>query len=299
MTRNSSRLVAVAVAAAALAGTAAGAAAADEAPGKAAAAVQQQKARAMKAGSAGAPYFSLETMDQAGKTFFYTWDVKGKLEKRIQMFDDERNTRAATQVDMDQDGIPMGDTYFLTGDGSVILQRPLEEQTERKIASGFEKYDVFFSPGNLGGGKQPDLLTRDKKGVLWLHLAKPDGSFTGAKQIGGGWGQYTQITGKGDLTGDGKADVVARDKDGVLWLYKGTGDWKKPFEARTKIGAGWNQYNLIHGAGDTDWDGHSDLVVRDKSGALWRYKGTGKASAPFKAKEKIGNSGWNQYRLVF
>lgn len=297
MTRISSRIIAVAVAAAALAGTAAGSAAADEVPGKAA--LQKQLAPKQGAFSASAPYFPLETIDQAGRTHYYSWDLKGKLEKRIPGMDDERNTRAATQVDLDQDGFPMGDAYFLTGDGSVILERPLEEKTERKVASGFGKYDVFFSPGNLGGGKQPDLLTRDKDGVLWLHLAKPDGSFTGAKKIGGGWGQYNQITGKGDLTGDGKADIVARDKDGVLWLHKGTGDWKKPFAARTKIGGGWGQFNLILGAGDTNWDERSDLVARDKSGALWVYKGTGKASAPFKAKEKIGNSGWNQYRIVY
>ncbi|MBH1938412.1 VCBS repeat-containing protein [Streptomyces sp. AV19] len=299
MTRISSRIVAAAAAAAALTGTAVGTAAADEAPGKAAVAAQKQQAQARGTLSGDAPYFSLKTIDKAGKTYFYSWDYKGKLEKRIPWLDDERDTRLATQSDLDQDGIPEGETYFLTGDGSVILERPLEDETERKVASGFGKYDIFLTPGNLGGGKESDLLTRDKQGVLWLHLARPDGSFTGAKKIGGGWGQYTQITGKGDLTGDRKADIVARDKDGVLWLYKGTGDWKKPFAARTKIGTGWNQFNLLHGAGDTDYDGHTDLIARDKSGALWRYKGTGKASAPFKAKEKIGASGWNQYRLVY
>ncbi|KNB53387.1 FG-GAP repeat domain-containing protein [Streptomyces caatingaensis] len=295
MTRISSRIVAAAVAAAALTGAMAGTAAADEAPGKSAI---LPKAPAKGTFTASAPYFPLETIDRAGKTYFYSWEINGKLDKRIGGLEDERNTRAATQVDTDLDGLPNG-TYFLTGDGSVIFETPLEKTTERKVASGFGKYDVFFSPGNLGGGKQPDLLTRDKQGVLWLHLARPDGSFTGAKKIGGGWGQYDQITGKGDLTGDGKADIVARDKSGVLWLYKGTGDWQKPFAARTKIGAGWGQFNLIHGAGDTNWDDRADLVARDKSGALWVYKGTGKAAAPFKAKEKIGNSGWNQYRLVF
>ncbi|MBZ4317793.1 FG-GAP repeat domain-containing protein [Streptomyces huiliensis] len=288
--------VAAAAAAAALVVTAAGAAVADEGTGRAAAMTARQRLARVLPGDA--PHFPLEVVDGAGKDYTYMWDGKGGLERRTEGLGDLPGLRAATQVDTDSDNVYDSDAYFLTADHKVILSRPLDS-VHRQVASGWGGYDTFFSPGDLGGAKQPDLLTRDGQGVLWLHLAREDGSLTGAKKVGPGWGQYTQITGKGDLTGDGKTDIVARDKDGVLWLYKGTGDWAKPFQGRTRIGGGWNQFNLLLGAGDTDLDGRADLVARDKSGALWRYKGTGKASAPFAAKEKIGNSGWNQYRIVY
>ncbi|MGK5641079.1 FG-GAP repeat domain-containing protein [Streptomyces sp. URMC 126] len=287
--------IAAAAAAAALVVTAAGAAVADEGPGRAAMAARQKAARALPGD---APHFPLEVIDGAGKDYTYMWGVEGKLERRIEGLLDLPALRAATQVDSDGDNYYDGDAYYLTADHKVIYAKPVDA-VERQVASGWGDYDTFFSPGNLGGAKQPDILVRDRQGVLWLYLAKADGSLTGKKKVGPGWGQYTQITGKGDLTGDGKTDIVARDKSGVLWLYKGTGDWAKPFQGRTKIGGGWNQFNLLHGAGDTDYDGRTDLLARDKAGALWRYKGTGKASAPFAAKEKIGNSGWNQYRILY
>ncbi|MFB6841127.1 N-acetylmuramoyl-L-alanine amidase [Streptomyces sp. NPDC056361] len=40
-----------------------------------------------------------------------------------------------------------------------------------------------------------------------------------------------------------------------------------------------------------------NLLARDTSGALWQYQGTGKASAPFLARYKVG-TGWNAYNLV-
>ncbi|MGI5340711.1 FG-GAP repeat domain-containing protein [Streptomyces sp. CA-181903] len=287
--------LAAAIAAAALVVTAAGAAEADDGPARSAMTARQKLARVLPGD---APHFPLEVVDGNGKDFTYMWGMEGKLEPRMEGMLDLPKLRAATQVDSDADNYYDGDAYYLTTDGKVILGKPLEG-VRRQVASGWGEYDTFFSPGNLGGAKQPDILVRDRQGVLWLYLAKADGSLTGKKKVGPGWGQYTQITGKGDLTGDGKTDIVARDKDGVLWLYKGTGDWTKPFQGRTRIGGGWNQFNLLHGAGDTDFDGRTDLVARDKSGALWRYKGTGKASAPFAPKEKIGNSGWNQYRIVY
>ncbi|WP_312018469.1 VCBS repeat-containing protein [Streptomyces sp. I05A-00742] len=287
--------IATAALAAALVATAAGAAVAADGPGASASSARQRMAQVSPGD---ASHFPVEAIDGAGQDFTYMWGVNGKLESRQEGLGDLKQLRAATQIDTDSDHVYDSDAYFLTTDHKVILSKPLDS-VHRQVASGWGEYDTFFSPGDLGGAKQPDLLVRDRQGVLWMYLAKADGSLTGKKKVGPGWGQYTQITGKGDLTGDGRTDIVARDKDGVLWLYKGTGDWAKPFQGRTKIGGGWNQFNLLLGAGDTDLDGRSDLLARDKSGALWRYKGTGRATAPFAAKEKIGNSGWNQYRIVY
>jgi hypothetical protein len=67
---------------------------------------------------------------------------------------------------------------------------------------------------------------------------------------------------------------------------------------RVTLSAGWQQYNALVGAGDFTGDGRSDIVARTTAGALYLYKGTGSASAPFSARVKLG-SGWQQYNKLF
>ncbi|WP_328943918.1 VCBS repeat-containing protein [Streptomyces sp. NBC_00250] len=164
------------------------------------------------------------------------------------------------------------------------------------VGRGWNIYATVLSPGNIGGAKQADLLGVDKTGVLWSYLAYPNGTLTPRVRVGGGWNTYSQIAGQGDLTGDGKPDVVARDKTGVLWLYKGTGNYKAPFTGRTKIGSGWNTYDRVLSTGDIDLDGKADLLARKSNGDLFRYPGTGNASAPFKAPVRIGG-GYQKFNL--
>ncbi|WP_327288873.1 FG-GAP repeat domain-containing protein [Streptomyces sp. NBC_01198] len=174
-----------------------------------------------------------------------------------------------------------------------------DDSTSKTIGGGWNVYNAFVMPGNVGGASNPDLLARDTSGVLWEYLAYSGGTFTTRHKIGGGWNTYSQIAGRGDLTGDGKSDIVARDKSGVLWLYKGTGSTDAPYAARTKIGGGWNTYNKILGLGDSNGDGRADLIARDGAGALWLYPGTGKAASPYLKRVRIGNSGWNAFSLLF
>ncbi|MYS09918.1 hypothetical protein GTW71_26585 [Streptomyces sp. SID6041] len=99
----------------------------------------------------------------------------------------------------------------------------------------------------MTGDGRADLLARDKAGVLWLHKGTDDGTtpYTTRTRIGSGWGGYDQLVVAGDLTDDGRADTVARDRAGVLWLYKGTGKTTGPFTGRTRIGAGWGEFNRL------------------------------------------------------
>ncbi|KAB7844086.1 FG-GAP repeat domain-containing protein [Streptomyces mobaraensis] len=245
--------------------------------------------------SPNAPVFPVQAVDRRGGYFVYMPDGKGGLASRKSFGGDWSAIKAATGVDHDRDGVWEA-TYAIGPDNSVGYITP---KGAREVATDWGQYDSFFSPGNLGGAKQSDILVRDRAGVLWLYLAKADGSLSGRKKVGPGWGQYTAIAGRADLTGDGRTDVVARDGKGTLWLYQGTGDTARPFKSRTRIGDGWNQFNLLLGTGDVDLDGHADLLARDGKGALWLYKGTGRASAPFKSRVLVGKSGWNQYRLLF
>ncbi|MFF3216027.1 FG-GAP repeat domain-containing protein [Streptomyces sp. NPDC002886] len=202
-------------------------------------------------------------------------------------------------VDNDKDGFSDG-TWVAEKSGrlSYAWVDSADDYHEKQVGTGYHIYaGKLLSPGQLGGGASADLLGVDKAGVLWEYLAYPNGSLTSRTKIGAGWGQYSQIAGQGDLTGDGKADIVARDTSGVLWLYKGTGNYAAPFAARTKIGAGWNTYNRLVSIGDLDGDGKSDLVARKSTGELYRYSGTGSASAPFQKPVKIG-SGFQVYNIL-
>ncbi|MFK0109956.1 FG-GAP repeat domain-containing protein [Streptomyces sp. NPDC091217] len=108
---------------------------------------------------------------------------------------------------------------------------------------------------------------------------------------------YSRIVGPGDLTGDGKGDILAMTSSGTLYLYAGDGTGTN-LAGRVQISSGWQQYNALVGGGDFTGDGRPDLLARDTSGALWRYAGTGSASAPFSARVKIG-TGWQQYKKLF
>ncbi|MEW1692903.1 VCBS repeat-containing protein [Streptomyces sp. NPDC091265] len=98
----------------------------------------------------------------------------------------------------------------------------------------------------------------------------------------------------GDLSGDGKGDLLAREGKGDLYLYQGDG-LGSGFAAEIKVGYGWGTDNTIVGAGDLSGDGLADVAARDTKGDLYLYQSTGKASAPFRARVRIG-TGYGIYK---
>ncbi|WP_414931550.1 hypothetical protein [Streptomyces chrestomyceticus] len=91
--------------------------------------------------------------------------------------------------------------------------------------------------------------------------------------------------------------MYARDHDGVLWQYEGTGWTVPPFQPRTRIGGGWDQYVKVTSLGGTSAGGTGDVAAVDKSGKLYFYEGSGNPSAPFKASQAIGY-GWDRYTSI-
>ncbi|MDT0611502.1 FG-GAP repeat domain-containing protein [Streptomyces lancefieldiae] len=242
-----------------------------------------------------APINPLYGVDNNGDMWGYDLDFEGGLEPRVDVGSDWQFTRFISQADRDADGFSDG-IWEVTGDE---LYSASWGEYGTLIGKGWKIYNNVLSAGNLGGAAPDDMIARDGSGVLWLYLGYNDGKVDPRVKVGAGWNAYTHLAGKGDLTGDGKHDIVAKDSAGVLWLYQGTGNYKAPFAPRTKIGAGWNIYNNLVSVGDVDIDGTTDLIARDKAGALWLYKGTGNAAAPFSPPVKIGTTGWNTYRLLF
>ncbi|MEU4352775.1 VCBS repeat-containing protein [Streptomyces sp. NPDC023838] len=316
--RAAARLAAAAVAAA-LVGTGASAFAADNpTPSASTSAKASVKAAAAKAAAHAAakgaaarhgvtkadgdpngayPVFPLIGVDRSGNSYAYVPDFEGGFSPRMPLDEGQGGVKNGAQVDNDADGAVDG-SWKWDAKGTMTYE-PYAELENTTVGGGWNIYNTLLSPGNLGGAGAGDLLGRDSSGTLWLYLGYGNGTLTSRYKVGGGWGQYTALAGNGDLTGDGKADIVARGGDGTLWLYKGTGNYKAPFEPRTKIGGGWNIFNALVSSGDVDLDGTTDLLGRDAAGALWLYKGTGNAAAPYKPRVKIGNGGWNTYRLLF
>ncbi|MFE1500456.1 FG-GAP repeat domain-containing protein, partial [Streptomyces albidoflavus] len=173
-------------------------------------------------------------------------------------------------------------------------------KTRLRTGGGWGIYDRIIAVRDVTNDGRPDLIAREKSGVLWLYKGTgvPATPFATRSRDGGGWQTYTAIISTGDLSGDGKADLIARDASGVLWSYTGTGSVTTPFAARVRVGGGWGAYNSIVGPSDLSRDGKVDLVARDSAGTLWSYKGLGSATVPFAARVNVG-PGWQIYNLIF
>lgn len=145
----------------------------------------------------------------------------------------------ADLVARDRDGVLW--LYRATGNPAA----PFAPRT--KIGGGWQIYTDLTGGTDLTGDGKPDLLARDRDGVMWLYKAtgNPAAPFASRIKVGGGWNTYTRILATGDTTGDGKADLIGVDRDGGLWHYRGTGDPAAPFAGRVKIGTGWNTYDTL------------------------------------------------------
>ncbi|MFE2053538.1 FG-GAP repeat domain-containing protein [Streptomyces sp. NPDC059459] len=237
-----------------------------------------------------AAVFGMLGIDKTGALYSYAPDSADILAPREQLATDYADVRTASNVDDDGDGVA-DNTWVWTTNGGL-------SSSYGYVGGGWNIYDTVFSPGNLAGAPGYDVLGRDADGVLWFYYGYSDGTLTARHKVGQGWNQYTQLTGKGDLTGDQWPDLVAWDTSGVLWLYKGTGDGNAPFETRTRIGGGWNQFDALVATSDMDFDGKADLIARQPNGDLYFYNGTGNATAPFAAMRQVGH-GYQTYRVMF
>ncbi|MFB7518059.1 FG-GAP repeat domain-containing protein [Streptomyces sp. NPDC056144] len=156
----------------------------------------------------------------------------------------------------------------------------------------WNEYDRVEVAGNIAGQSVPDVIARDKSGVLWLHKDNHGGYSSARVKISAGWAGYTRFAAGSDLTGDKRADLVAVDKLGDLYLFKGTGVAAAPFAARKKIGHGWGVYQDVVAVGNVGGAAAGDVVGRDKDGVLWLH--LGKGDGTFAPRTRIGG-GWNAY----
>ncbi|MFF5449477.1 FG-GAP repeat domain-containing protein [Streptomyces sp. NPDC012888] len=190
-----------------------------------------------------------------------------------------RSQHGYSAANLTGDGIDTGSDYKLHGE---------DTETVRDV----------IAVGNIRGAWGTEVLQWSYDGRISMHEAYA-GSTQPATWTGRGWSIYNKVVAAGDLTGDGRGDLLARTPAGDLYLYRATGSASgEPFATRVKIGPGWQAFDQIVGANDVDADGFGDLLTRTPDGNLYYYKGTGQASAPFKARTWVGG-GWNAYNKVF
>ncbi|MFD3311793.1 trypsin-like serine protease [Streptomyces sp. NPDC058694] len=150
--------------------------------------------------------------------------------------------------DMTGDARP--DLLAVDADGSVYLYPGRgngEFYGKVKVVSGSWKNVKIFGHGDFSGDGKPDLLVRSTDGTLWLYrgTGKEKTPWSARIKARTGW-NFTSYVSNGDVTGDGVADIMARDSGGTLWLYRGTNKASSDlFAARTSLGTGFNQYNLL------------------------------------------------------
>ena len=159
---------------------------------------------------------------------------------------------------------------------------------------------IQYRTGVMPAAYRGALYARDTAGVLWRYEGN-DTYLTHVPlkpraRVGGGWNAYTAIVPLGGQSADAQGDLVARDKAGVLWYYAHSGNPAQPFKSRVKVGGGWNAYTALSAISGERYRA-GDLVARDRSGTLWRYRATGNPARPFAARLKVGG-GWNAYTSI-
>ncbi|MFE5791009.1 FG-GAP-like repeat-containing protein [Streptomyces sp. NPDC056503] len=193
----------------------------------------------------------------------------------------------------DQNGNGQPEVLVLTQYGKAELQgdATLGGGTNYWTGGGWNVYNKVFSPGDVDGDGRFDVLARKHNGELYFYRGTGNlyAPFSAPVKAGVGWGAFDQLVGIGDNDGDGKGDVVARTPGGTLYFYGSTGVKTSPFKPKRLIGGGWNTYNQLLSADDTNGDGHAELFARSVDGTLWGYQGRGNGT--FTSRSRLSSSG--------
>ena len=125
------------------------------------------------------------------------------------------------------------------------------------IGTGWNLFNLIFSPGDFDGDGTVDVMARDSQGRLFLYQGNGTGGWKKAVQVGQGWNGFKTIFGAGDFNGDGSNDLIAQDQSNNLVLYpgNGSGGWLAPYT----IGWGWHSQSSLMSVGH--FGGRSDLGV--------------------------------------
>ena len=181
------------------------------------------------------------------------------------------NLFGAAQVD--DSGFPEivggqnGRIVVASNDGRSSLGSPIDTGLNLKNAN------LVLNAGDWDGDGKGDVITRAKKGVLWLYQGDGTGHFPNpAVKIGSAFNTVKMLAVAGDITGDGLPDLQGQVKGGsmMIWPGRGTSGLAKRYVSHSSI-AGTEQIAV----GRWDADGAPDSLVRLTNGSLVVYRGNG------------------------
>ncbi|MCL8014491.1 VCBS repeat-containing protein [Streptomyces sp. AS02] len=172
---------------------------------------------------------------------------------------------------------------------------PLEVRGSVKLLHGNPARHDHVGLDGLPDGAG-DLLTLNSSGTLTFQQGTGKGAFSG-KVSGSGWSTKAVAVPFGDLNGDRCNDVLVRMSDGSLRGYKvKCGLAPETSMAYTKLGTGWNAYDVLTSPGDLTGDRRADLLARKAStGDIHLF--AAKSDGTLAAAKKI-RSAWTGYTKI-
>lgn len=170
--------------------------------------------------------------------------------------------------------------------------------SSRIINSGWGGFKRVFRVYNWNGDKKPSIMAVNTAGELYIYNTDGWGNFVGgAKKIGTGWGNFTALMVTNNWLGNDLPSLMVRKSNGELWRYtsNGAGGWLNP--AGTRIGTGWNGFNLFLTPGAWKGDGKEVLIGRTSTGYLRMYQTDLMGGWTNPSGTQIG-SGWGGYKNI-
>ncbi|WP_323958860.1 hypothetical protein GC088_09895 [Arthrobacter sp. JZ12] len=135
------------------------------------------------------------------------------------------------------------------------------------------------------GDKKSDVLVGDNRGI-YIYPGNGSGGWGARKTVRFDDLEPTALLRPGNFDGDsGFYDYFAVYGSEMFLVSSYSG---------SPVGIGWEGFTIV-APGDFNGDGYSDVVARDKAGALYLYPGNG--SGGWKARAKIG-SGWHGFTAM-
>ena len=200
--------------------------------------------------------------------------------------------------DADRDG-NVGDVTARLADGRMRSYYADESGRLTRVNTwgrGWGSLDNLSSGADWNGDGVPDLIARVVgSGDLRLYPGTGQRDFsTTPLDVSADVAGADLFRIVGDLDGDGSADAVARMPNGDLFGLRGRGGGRFD-RLPTRIGAGWQIFDLIEPVGDYSNDGVPDLLARTSGGDLRLYTMTSSLGIGWSL---VAGTGWQGARSL-